>query len=83
MTELQGTGTCDVEAVRRPSLSLVFSKKNRDKQSSSNLISLFFPVLSTANGKNCCVDSVNIQPEITQIPTSSHKDLIMELMLGQ
>ena len=28
-----GTGTCDVAAVRRPSLSLVFYKEKRDKQS--------------------------------------------------
>ena len=35
--------------------------------------------------RNCCVDSVNIQPEAAQVPssTSSHQDFIMEWMLGQ
>ena len=31
--ERPGTGTCDIAAVRRPSLSLVFDKEKRDKQS--------------------------------------------------
>ena len=31
-----GTGNCDVAAVRRPSLSLVFYKEKCDKQSNSN-----------------------------------------------
>ena len=35
--------------------------------------------------RNCCVDSVNIQPEAAQVPssTSSHQDFIMKWMLGQ
>ena len=33
LTELQGTSNCDVAAVRRPSLPLVFYKEKRDKQS--------------------------------------------------
>ena len=33
LTERPGTDTCDVAAVRRPSLSLVFYKEKRDKQS--------------------------------------------------
>ena len=33
LTELEGTGSCDVAAVIRPSLSLAFCKEKRDKQS--------------------------------------------------
>ena len=33
VTERPGTGTCDVAAVKRPSLSLVFYKEKHDKQS--------------------------------------------------
>ena len=32
-TERPGTGTCDVAAVRRPSLSLMFYKEKLDKTS--------------------------------------------------
>ena len=33
LTERPRTGTCYVAAIRRPSLSLVFNKEKRDKQS--------------------------------------------------
>ena len=36
LTEQPGTVTCDVAAVRRPSLSLVFYKEKHDKQSTLN-----------------------------------------------
>ena len=42
--ERQETGTCDVAAGRRPSLSFVFYKEKRDKQSASNWIPLFYAV---------------------------------------
>ena len=69
MTERPGTGTCDVEAVRRPSLS-VFYKEKREKVLKTEFL-CFRCVLNRTRG-NCCVDSVNIQPEAAQVPSTSH-----------
>ena len=79
MTERPGTGSCDVAAVRRPSQSLVFYKEKRDKKYLKLNFSVFHCVLNRKR-RNCCFDSVDIQPEAAQVPssTSSHQDFMME-----
>ena len=77
MTERPWTGTCDIAAVRSPSLSLVFYKEKRDKVLKAEF--LFFVVLNLKR-RNCCVDSYSTGSCTSTFSTSSHQAFIM---LGQ